>query len=93
VQGVVGARRAWAFEYKARSTGMHLNAIISLLIGRAAAVQAHASIAPFSTGKAQHSGWSPSGEQQSPSGDNPTLKDRQNLSFVSVDELPLSTDT
>ena len=76
-----------------RYRGMDLVVILSLQLRPAAAAQAHASIAPFSSGKAEHSGWSPGGERQSPSGTNPTLKDRQNLSFVSVDELPLSTDT
>ena len=58
---------------------------------QAAATQVHASIAPMSNAKAQHDGWSPGDEQRSPGGHG-TVKDRQNLSFVSVDELPLSTD-
>lgn len=54
--------------------------------------QARARIMPTSDTKmSRRNGWSPTSGRQSPNG-HETIKSGQNLSFVSVDNLPLSTD-
>lgn len=75
--------------WKMKATHVHRKGPRSNKVGWSA--QARASIATTSDAKTRRSGWSPAGGQRSPSGLD-TIKERQNLSFVSVDNLPLSTD-